>query len=151
MGTQKNHLNETVLLSTQNTCYSNAIFHGKGDTIAFKMSYDKLNLTLIIISYQMACLINFILNDHLCKILYVLHASLILIMQHSNCKHVREFSIRDFFLRINPQVQMNKNCKCKNVIIFLSISLNKCFGCLKRTTSLRRFFRVPTTYALVKK
>ena len=31
------------------------------------------------------------------------------------------------------------------MIIFLSISLNMCFGVLKRTVSLRRFFRVPTT------
>ena len=39
----------------------------------------------------------------------------------------------------------------KIAIIFLSVSLNICFWALKRTISLRPFFWVPTTYALVEK
>ena len=46
---------------------------------------------------------------------------------------------------------MNKYFEPKIVNISLSISLNICFGMLKRTVSLRRFFLVPTTYVLVEK
>ena len=37
----------------------------------------------------------------------------------------------------------------KIVNIFLPISFNICFGCSKKPVSLRRFFKVPTTYVLV--
>ena len=49
----------------------------KGNKLPFKQSYDKQNLKLMVISYEIdemslkAHFINFIWNAHSCKILYV--------------------------------------------------------------------------------